>query len=109
LSGRNHGTFLDESHGSPTLPMPSTTQIDLRDTFIREERTALKAKSEELDDWLTDQNNKISSAERIPAEIKSFLEDFQGLDIRVEKAHLQTILKSAHVHRDRSIEVEFRG
>ena len=46
---------------------------------------------------------------RTPADIKYFLEDFEGLDIRVQKAHLQTILKAAYIHRDRKIEVEFRG
>jgi hypothetical protein len=45
---------------------------------------------------------------RIPTEIKTFLHDFQGLDIRVQKAHLQTILKADYIHRDRRIEVEFR-
>ena len=76
---------------------------------IREERTALKANCQELEGWLRNQETKASSAERIPVEIKSFLEDFQGLDIRIQKARLQTILKSAYVHRDRRIEVEFRG
>jgi len=51
----------------------------------------------------------VSSEERIPAEIKTFLEDLEGLDIRVQKAHLQTILKAGYIHRDRKIEVEFRG
>ena len=77
--------------------------------FIREERSALKIKSQELEGWLRNQETKASSAERIPVEIKSFLEDVQGLDIRVQKAHLQTILKSAYVHRDGRIEIEFRG
>jgi len=76
---------------------------------IREERAALKAKSTELGRWLNDQGTRASSAERIPTEIKTFLEDFQGLDIRVQKAHLQTILKAAYIHRDRKIEVEFRA
>jgi len=66
-------------------------------------------KCQELEEWLRDQDSKASSAERIPVEIKSFLEDFQGLDIRVQKSHLQTILKSAYVHRDGRIEIEFRG
>jgi len=39
----------------------------------------------------------------------SDLGNFQGLDIRIQKAHLQTILKAAYIHRDRKIEVEFRG
>ncbi|MCZ6866221.1 MAG: recombinase family protein, partial [Chloroflexi bacterium] len=55
---------------------------------IREERAALKAKSTELGRWLNDQGTRASAAERIPAEIKTFLEDFEGLDIRVQKAHL---------------------
>ena len=55
-------------------------------------------KCQKLEGWLRNQETKASSAERIPVEIKSFLEDFQGLDIRVQKAHLQTILKSAYVH-----------
>jgi hypothetical protein len=63
----------------------------------------------QLERWLNDQGTRASSAERIPTEIKTFLEDFQGLDIRVQKAHLQTILKAAYIHRDRKIEVEFRG
>jgi len=62
---------------------------------IREERAALKAKSTELGRWLNDQGTRASSAERIPTEIKTFLEDFQGLDIRVQKAHPLMILKSA--------------
>jgi len=53
-------------------------------------------------------NPRSNPAERIPIEIKSFLEDFEGLDFRIQKAHLQTILKSVYVHRDRKIEVEFR-
>jgi len=40
-------------------------------------------------------------------QIKPFLEDFQHMDPRVQKAHLQTILKAAHVSRDK-IELEFR-
>ena len=41
--------------------------------------------------------------------IQSFLEDFQGLDVRHQKAQLQAILKTAHVYRDDRIELEFRG
>jgi hypothetical protein len=39
--------------------------------------------------------------------IKTFLEDFHIMEPRVQKAHLQTILKAAHVSRDK-IELEFR-
>jgi len=40
--------------------------------------TTLTAKSEELERWLKEQDKKVSSVERIPVEIQSFLEDFQG-------------------------------
>ena len=43
-----------------------------------------------------------------PDAIKTFLEDFQGLEPRIQKAHLQTILKAAHVYRDGTIDIEFR-
>ena len=39
---------------------------------------------------------------------RAFLEDFQGLDVRRQKAHLQTILQAAHVYRDGRLELEFR-
>jgi hypothetical protein len=39
--------------------------------------------------------------------IKTFLEDFYIMEPRVQKAHLQTILKAAYVSRDK-IELEFR-
>ena len=44
-----------------------------------------------------------------PGTITSFLEDFEGLDVRHQKAQLQAILKSAYVVRDDRIELEFRG
>ena len=43
----------------------------------------------------------------MPVAIRSFVEDFGRLDIRVQKARLQEILKAIHVHRD-TLEVEFR-
>ena len=44
----------------------------------------------------------------MPGMIKTFLEDFRDMEPRVQKAHLQTILKAAHVSRDK-IELEFRA
>ena len=63
----------------------------------------------ELTKWLDEQEGKVSSAERMPAAIRMFTEDFATLDVRVAKAHLQEILKAAHVYRDDRIELEFRG
>ncbi len=47
--------------------------------------------------------------EKVPKAITAFEEAFQNLDLRQQKAQLQTILKSAHVYNDGKIELEFRG
>jgi hypothetical protein len=47
--------------------------------------------------------------EKVPKIIKTFMEAFQSLDIRQQKAQLQTILKSAHIYKDGRMELEFRG
>jgi oligoendopeptidase F len=75
---------------------------------IRSQRDALEARRQELEVWVNDQRNKTSTAERIPGAIRSLLEDFEGMDVRVQKANLQTILKAAHVRGD-EIELEFRS
>ena len=49
----------------------------------------------------------MQTKDRVPGLIKTFLEDFQAMDPRVRKSHLQTILKAAHISRD-TIELEFR-
>ena len=48
-----------------------------------------------------------STRDRMPGHTKTFLEDFQTVDQRLRKSHLQTILKAAHSRRD-TIELEFR-
>ena len=37
-----------------------------------------------------------------------FLEDMQKMDIRWQKAQLQTILKAAHINREGGVKLEFR-
>jgi hypothetical protein len=44
----------------------------------------------------------------VPQAIKTFVEAFQSLDVRQQKAQLQTILKAATVYKDGRIELEFR-
>lgn len=78
----------------------------------REKTAVLQERKSELALWVQEQRDIISAAERIPQQIGTFLEDFQQLDVRRQKAHLQTILKSVHVKRDENrismIEIEFR-
>ena len=75
----------------------------------RRQSTALEVRREELSSWLEEQRNRVSTAERLPGAIQSFLADFERLDVRHQKAQLQAILKTAHVYRDDRIELEFRG
>ena len=75
---------------------------------IRSQRDALEVRRQELEAWVNDQRNKTSTAERIPGAIRSLLEDLNNVDVRVQKANLQTILKAAHIRRD-EIELEFRS
>ena len=78
----------------------------------REQTAALQEQKAELTRWVEEQGNIISAAERLPRQISTFLEDFQQVDVRRQKAHLQTILKAAYVKRDENrvkiIELEFR-
>ena len=75
----------------------------------RTQSTALETRRDELAQWLEEQRTRVSTAERLPGAIKSFLADFESLDVRHQKAQLQAILKSAYVYRDDRIELEFRG
>ncbi len=76
---------------------------------MRSQKPALEDRRVELESWLEEQRSRGSAAKRMPDAIRTFLEDFRDMDIRVQKAHLQTILKAAHVYREGRLELEFRG
>jgi hypothetical protein len=45
-----------------------------------------------------------------PRVIKTFVEEaFENLEPRLQKAQLQTILKTAQIYKDGRIDLEFRG
>ena len=75
--------------------------------LAREQVSALQAQKEYLVEWVDEQKEREQTTERVPGMVKTFIEDFQAMEPRVRKSHLQTILKSAHVRRN-SIELEFR-
>lgn len=77
--------------------------------MARSQSAALEARREELSSWLEERRTRVSTAERLPGAIQSFLTDFESLDVRHQKAQLQAILESAYVYRDERIELEFRG
>ncbi len=87
----------------------SEAEFSKANEVARSQSTALEARREELALWIEEQRTRVSTAERLPGAIQSFLADFESLDVRHQKAQLQAILKSAYVFRDDKIELEFRG
>ena len=75
--------------------------------LAREQVSALQTQKGSLAEWVDQQKERDQTTERVPGMVKTFIEDFQAMEPRVRKSHLQTILKSAHVRRN-SIELEFR-
>ena len=66
----------------------------------RDERTRLTGRQTELTEWLAQQHERLETVGSLPTRVRSFLKDFEALDVRRAKALLQTILLAAHVHRD---------
>ena len=75
--------------------------------MARDQQSAFQESKETLARWIEEQTGREETIERVPGMTKTFLEDFQHMESRVQKAHLQTILKAAHVSRD-NIDLEFR-
>jgi len=75
--------------------------------MARDQVSALQERRQSLAQWVDEQKDRALTRDRVPGLIKTFLEDFQAMDPRLRKSHLQTILKAAHVSRDK-IELEFR-
>ena len=80
--------------------------LKVNDT-VRGQASALEERKASLAQWVDEQKVRVNTREKVPGLIKTFLEDFQTMDPRLRKSHLQTILKAAHVQRD-AIELEFR-
>ena len=73
----------------------------------RDQMSGLQERRESLAQWVDEQKDRMQTRDRMPDLIKTFLEDFETMDPRLRKSHLQTILKAAHVSRDK-IELEFK-
>ena len=74
----------------------------------RDERARLTGRQTGLTAWLVQQRERQEAVGTLPTRVRSFLKDFQSLDVRRAKALLQTILKTATVTKDGTIELEFR-
>jgi site-specific DNA recombinase len=73
------------------------------------QKADMEARKEELLKLLKKARASEALIERVPKAIKTFVEAFQSLAPRQQKAQLQTILKAATIYKDGKIEVEFRG
>ena len=76
---------------------------------LRSRKPALEARRQELEEWVAEQQDEVWASERMPEAISGFLEDFKTLDVRIQKARLQEILRAAYVSRDNRLELEFRS
>ena len=89
------------------------TEFAKANESTRSNKVALEESKLGLTQRLREQEGKVSSAEKMPAAIRSFTAEFGGLDVRVAKARLakarlQEVLKAANVYRDDRIDLEFR-
>jgi site-specific DNA recombinase len=74
----------------------------------RAEVAKLEASKEESARRLQEASNREKLVERVPVEVRSFLEDFRELDVRQQKARLQSLIKTVLFHTDGRLDIEFR-
>jgi site-specific DNA recombinase len=74
----------------------------------RQEQPALQARKGELEAKVAAQRDREAQAKAVPVKVRSFLDDFQGMEVTRAKAVLQGVVRAAHVWRDGRIELEFR-
>ena len=79
-----------------------------RQEVRREEQEGLQSRKDDLETIVASQRELEAQAIAVPVQVASFLEDFQGMDVRHAKAMLQGIIKAAHVFNDGRIELVFR-
>ena len=79
-----------------------------RQEVRRQDQVGLTSRKAELEAAVAAQRDMEAQAASVPVRVRSFLEDFQGMDVRQAKAILQGIIKAAHVFNDGRIELEFR-
>jgi hypothetical protein len=86
----------------------SEEEFDRANRIERKKVAEMEARQTEIKVWLEKERDRTALAERLPISIGSFLAAFQSMDIRQQKAQLQTIVKAAKVYNDGRIELEFR-
>jgi site-specific DNA recombinase len=84
------------------------SQFDRANQAEQERNARLEASRAELKEWLERERDRTALAEKLPQSVQTFVELFESLEPRQQKAHLQSILKAAYIYNDGRIELEFR-
>jgi DNA repair exonuclease SbcCD ATPase subunit len=101
--------FLSQLDGLLKRKVLTEDEFAKANESTRSQKADLEARKSELSNLLQKVRASEALVKRVPQAIKTFVEAFQSLDIRQQKAQLQTILKAATVYKDGRIELEFRG
>ena len=88
--------------------MLSESEFEKAHKSAHDDGAKLEARKTELKAWLDKEHDRVALAAKLPKSIASFLQAFQAMDVRQQKAQLQTILKAATIYNDGRIELEFR-
>jgi hypothetical protein len=101
--------FLNQLDGLLNRRVITEQEFAKANEKARADKAELEERKEKLSHQLKQARASEAMVEKVPKVIKTFMEAFQNLEPRQQKAQLQTILKSAHVYKDGKIELEFRG
>jgi hypothetical protein len=88
--------------------VPSQEEFNKANLARRDERARLTGRQTELTAWVAQQHDRQETVGALPSRVRSFLKDFQSLDVRRAKALRRTILASATVSYDGTTEPNFR-
>jgi len=100
--------FLTQLDGLLKRKVLTEQEFTKANEISRSKKVELETRKEELTNLLSQVKATEAMVEKVPLAIKTFMEAFQSLEPRQQKAQLQTILKAANVYKDRRIELEFR-
>ena len=75
----------------------------------REEQGELQSRQSELEASIATQRDIEAQSTEVPVKVRSFLEDFQEMDVRQAKAILQGIIKAVYLWSNGKAELRFRG
>ena len=80
-----------------------------RQEVRREEQEGLQSRTAELEATVAAQRDMEDQVAVVPVKVRSFLEAYRDMDMRQNKAHLQAIIRAAHLFNDGRIVLEFRA